>query len=744
MLEEKNIGYAQNGFYNIFADIKSIANGKFWAQNVPEFTGGTFDGVYSGGDSSFIVCINECERKDLLDYVKKLEECGYKKADENKIGDNLFFTYQNGVNYVYAYFIESFKSVKIIAEPYYEYINFTKEKNLVKPMVIASSACDRNFYVRLPDNTLVVIDGGWRIEDWSRCSYTDLLGQMYDEMREILGGDEIIKVSLWIVTHAHTDHTRVLEFLHTMPLAQKFEISQILYNFPCNNHLIEGGKDTTPEQLCEMQENLENWHRDAGIKFPYEKIFYNCPFKIYDTVKYENICREAFKKYNAVQIKAHDGMKLNLSGFLFEVIHTQDDDMPAMFNNNNNISIIIKMTYKNSSMLWLGDMCEIPSTSCVKMYGDFLKSDCMQVSHHGWGAATPEFYDMVKPTVLFWNNSEFGFKYSDKYQGYGKTKISTDLYNMDCVKRNIFCNGIKMSYVEFPVEIPKEKNFDAKDCQIIASGISDRIFMIKTPENKLIVIDGGWRKEFWDDFEHDVLIKKLYNEMADALGCRNVTVAAWFVTNSYKHNNRFLETYQNTEISGFITIEKIIYNFPENARFLNFDNDTCYSNLLEDEFAKTGAKLITANSDDEYSIGSVKAKILYAPKNESFSSISDSSLVFKLEFKGQSIIFTGDMTDRISCILLEQKREELSCDAVQIANHGWNNCGVLEFYKACNAKLQLWNNSEYGYRFFRKDEGYKKSQISTDVYSLDSCVLNVFCDQVKPQIFSFPLKDEEL
>lgn len=739
MMKEKTIGYIKDGVYVISEDIGNIANGTRWAEGIPVCAGGTFDGVYSGGDGSFIVCINDCNAQDLLDYAEIMEAAGYTRYSENKISENLFFTYQNGENYVWAYYIKNTRSIKIIAEPFYRYVDFTPERNLVTPAVIASSACDRTFYVRLPDNTLVVMDGGWRIEDWSREDHTDLLTQIYEEMRQILGGEEIINVSLWITTHAHTDHARVLETLHTLPLAKKFRIRQMLYNFPCNRHLIEGGEGTK-EQLAEMRENLDRWHRDAGVEFPYERIFYNCPFRMYDTKKYENICREAFKQYGAVQIKAHDGMKLSLSGVLFEVIHTQDDDMPAMFDNNNNISIVVKMTYRGSTMLWLGDMCEIPSESCAKMYGEFLKSDCLQVSHHGWNAATPEFYEVVRPSVLFWGNSEFGFKYSDKKQGYGKTKISTDLYHMDCVKKNIFCNKIGMTYVELPVRVEEKTVGSADDCQIIASAVSDRIFFVRTPENKLIVIDGGWRKEFWEEFGRDCLIHRLYAEMARIVGTDTITVAAWFVTNSYQHNIRFLEEYPETDVADRVRVERIVCSFPEKECYENYDNGRMDSCLPARIFAKTGAEIVTAHSGDAYEIGAVKANILYAPEGERYASVADSSLVFKLIYADQSVIFTGDMTDRISRHLLDRCPEELSCEVVQVANHGWSNCGVLAFYEACGASVQLWNNSEYGYRFFRPNEGYRKTEVSTKVYGRVDWQKNIFCDCVSPVILGFPLK----
>ncbi len=741
MIQDKIIGTVKGDFYVIAEDIANITNGTRWAESVPACEGGSLDGVYSAGDGSFVVCIHACAGCDLLDYAERLERFGYTKYSENEMGKNLFFTYQNGENYVYAYFVESTSSIRIIAEPFYKYVDFTPERNLVKPAVIASSACDRNFYIRLPDNTLVVVDGGWRMEDWSRCDHAELFRQMYEEMREILGGEEIIKVSLWIITHAHSDHARVLELLHTLPLAEKFRITQILYNFPCNRHLAEQGEATSPKQYREMRENLDRWHRDAGVKFPYERIFYNCPFRIYDTKQYENICRDAFGKYGAIQIKAHDGMKLSLSGVLFEVIHTQEDDMPAMFDNNNNISIAIKMTYQGSSMLWIGDMCEIPSDSCVKMYGDFLKCDGLQVSHHGWNAATPEFYEAVRPSVLFWSNSEFGFKYADRKQGYGKTKPSTDLYHMDCVKKNFFCNQIDMAYVELPVLVEEEIS-DSADCRIFASSVSDRIFLIRMPDNRLIMIDGGWRKEFWEEFGRDCLIQRLYDEMTRIVGEKTVTVAAWFVTNFYQHNTRFLEEYPDTAVSDWIKIERIVCNCPPMECYADYDSGRVSTVSPDQMFAKTKAEIVTAHTGDTYEIGAVQAKMLYAPDEKYYANVADSSLVFKLTYGGQSAIFTGDMTDRISRVLLQTCREELPCEVAQVANHGWSNCGVLEFYEACGARIQLWNNSEYGYRFFRKDEGYQKTEVSTKVYELKACERNVFCDCVSAQTVFLPLKNK--
>ena len=738
MLSEKCIGKESNGYYVI---------NKQWAQEklkrIPAFEGGEFDGLYYGGDGSIIACINDSKEEHIYKYIEKLQNCHYTRIFKNSINENDFYTFSNGENKIHFYLINSLKTVKVIAEPFYDYSTFTEEKNIVKPAIIASSVCDRNFYVRLPDNTLVVIDGGWRIEDWSLYDHFKLLHETYEEMRDILGGAETVHIPLWLVTHAHTDHARMLEMLYQTDIKDKFVIDRILFNFPAENHIFDF-PPLTEEKISEMSVNLQKWHNDAGKEFSYDRIFYNCPFPLYDDPRYDVKCREFFKNYDAVKIKAHDGMKFSLSGVDFEVLHTPDDDMPTIFETINDTSVIVKMTYRNSSMLWLGDMGPVPSDSCVQMYGSALKCDAMQVAHHGWGAATPEFYEASKPSVLFWNNSEFGFKYADKYQGFGKTRTSTDLYNMECVKKNIFCNRIRPTYAFLPVRFSEKTRTDDHDCIIALSAVSDRIVMMKLPDNKLILFDGGWRKEDWNNYDHAALLTKLYDEMRLLSGSENVTIALWVISNLYAHNNRFLENLEYCDFYKNITVEKAIFNFADISKT---EDSGCippdYTDTLLAALGRTGAKQIPARQDETVSLGEVTVRVLYANTDPS-QTIADSSVVFKVEYKNASFIYTGDMTDRISKTLIEKHGEKLKCDVVQIANHGWDNCGVLDFYKFCAAKLQIWNNSEYGFQFFRKSEGYKKTAVSTQVFDLETCKLNAFCDQVKPQYFCFPLKDSEL
>jgi len=715
---KKNIGTVLDGVY--------LIDKEGFASSVPAFCGGESEGIYDGGDNSFIVCIKNALYDDILDYINILNKNGYSEIFRNKIGDNIFYSYSNNSNLIFVYYIASLNSVKLIAEPFYEFTYNEPIEDLVKPSVITSSACDRNYYIRLPDNKLVVIDGGWRIEDWSRYEPIELLEAMYKEMVEVCQNEQV-NVPLWIITHPHTDHVRVLEYLYKMPFFDKFTIDRILYNFPSEAHLndVEQAPD---EVLQAAQKQLKDWHKRAGKDFPYEDIFYNCPFPVYDTYHYEAVCREAFTHYDSVCIKAHDGMKFNLSGVVFEVLHTPDDDMPTVYKLMNDTSLVIKMTYENSATLWLGDMGVIPGDSCIEMYGDYLKCDAVQVSHHGWGSASWEFFELLNPEILLWNNSEFGFQYADKYQGYGKTESSTRLYNMPCVKQNYFCNTIKMQYIDLPYSFEADKGSQAQ-CKLLVSAASDRTFMVKLSDSKLIMINGGWRKEMWDKYDHSKLLEKLFNEMQSFAGTENVTVAAWIITDAeFNDNNQFLANFTESDFSDKIKIENLIYNF---------------SDINDSEFAQKisviSANHITSKTGDNFKLGEADLKILYAPKAGNSDSFRDASTVVMLSVNDEKIVFTGNMTDRISREILSDD-VDIECRILQVANHGLENSGVLDFYRKCNAEINIWNTSEYAYRFFNPTEGYEKSEVSTAVYNFKHCKNNYFCDKISPQIIPLSLE----
>ena len=65
-MKDKNIGVVSNGVY--------VTQNENLAKNIPAFVGGECEGVFAGGDNSFIVCINNASQNDITNYINTLEK----------------------------------------------------------------------------------------------------------------------------------------------------------------------------------------------------------------------------------------------------------------------------------------------------------------------------------------------------------------------------------------------------------------------------------------------------------------------------------------------------------------------------------------------------------------------------------------------------------------------------------------------------------------------------------------------
>ncbi len=100
----------------------------------------------------------------------------------------------------------------------------------------------------------------------------------------------------------------------------------------------------------------------------------------------------------------------------------------------NDCSIVLKVTYQNTSILYTGDMQSDAEAALVSSYGSQLQSDVLKVGHHGSNTATSRaFLDLVKPKYAYIEVGEgntFGFPAQatlTNLQAAGVTVYRTDL-----------------------------------------------------------------------------------------------------------------------------------------------------------------------------------------------------------------------------------------------------------------------------------------------------------------------------
>jgi hypothetical protein len=170
-------------------------------------------------------------------------------------------------------------------------------------------------------------------------------------------------------------HTHVGCF---MDFAKKYstrvQIQAFYYNFPSNTLPTSwywGPEDT--EVRCEFHDMMEN-------------VFAGVP-----------------------HFKLHTGNVFKVRNIEFEVLYTHEDLYPEALNNFNDSSTILLMSVEGQKILWLGDTTFAGSDIIAKMYHTHLKSDMVQVAHHGFDGARKIIYALASPWVVLWPAPDYCF-----------------------------------------------------------------------------------------------------------------------------------------------------------------------------------------------------------------------------------------------------------------------------------------------------------------------------------------------
>jgi hypothetical protein len=71
---------------------------------------------------------------------------------------------------------------------------------------------------------------------------------------------------------------------------------------------------------------------------------------------------------------------------------------------SNPTSFVYRMTIEGQTFIITGDCCSEASSLMVARYGDALKSDFVQLPHHGHGdgGTDPRFYEKVNADYILW------------------------------------------------------------------------------------------------------------------------------------------------------------------------------------------------------------------------------------------------------------------------------------------------------------------------------------------------------
>ena len=327
-------------------------------------------GAYvSNGDRNQLAC-KDATLDDYNAYNQKLTDNGYTQYSQNQIGENRYATYVNDTTEIHLIYYPSLSNFRIVfgtrgylpatETPEYEKVTDCKVTQIGRKGATAS-ASGESYVIQLEDGSFIVIDGGPN----NSYDVESLLAFLKENKPESHAKPKV----MWMFTHLHGDHTTLaINFL--INKCYDIELTAICYNFP----------------------NVDTALNDT-----------NC------ATLYTNIMSAKIKNPDAETYVFHSGQRMMLPGCEIEFLYTQEDHWPTGFNTANDTSAVWRMKFEGGDFLVLGDSESTPCRQITKIYGNYLESDILQLSHHGMNGATMEIYEAIDPKICFWAIDEERF-----------------------------------------------------------------------------------------------------------------------------------------------------------------------------------------------------------------------------------------------------------------------------------------------------------------------------------------------
>ena len=235
---------------------------------------------------------------------------------------------------------------------------------LIQPKLIKGMS----YIIKLRDGSFIVMDGGAYNEEDMQC--------LYELLKEKTPANQKIIIATWMFTHPHYDHIELASNF-IQKYVNEVDIQSFMYQFPDCEKL--GALYPGEERVIEDVRLLER------------SIASCCPNA--------NICT------------IHTGEKYTFQGAEIEILFTAEDADPQKLRSYNDTSAAWRVTFDNgTTFLVLGDCMGNTCKQIADKYGDYIKSDILQLAHHGLLGGDKGLYQLVDPQICFWATPEERFR----------------------------------------------------------------------------------------------------------------------------------------------------------------------------------------------------------------------------------------------------------------------------------------------------------------------------------------------
>ncbi len=311
-------------------------------------------------DSLRVVIIPNVSKEYFDKYSELLEKNGFVKKEKVSSDIRRYAAYHCEECGVFLSYFYNTHELQIVTEENTTYFSY-KDNEMevsVTPQItqLHLESFGMSYVIRLSDGRFIVIDGGnGFIPDAERLFNALKEGSPYEKP----------VIAAWIMSHPHNDHYYCF-FEFYKQYKEEVKIEKFLFNFP----------------------KADDFEHYPKLECP------NLPKGINDFL-------ECVKDSGAEVYTPHTGQTYKIGDAVCEILASMDDTIHCT-QNINATSLIIRMELGGQVTLWTTD-ASFSDARLPERYGSYLKSDILQVPHHGFRSGTSEAliegYDLIRPQV---------------------------------------------------------------------------------------------------------------------------------------------------------------------------------------------------------------------------------------------------------------------------------------------------------------------------------------------------------
>ena len=344
-------------------------------------------------------------------YKAELIEAGYSVYYENEIEGSKFVTLTNDEMMLYVAYNafahadeehNTDDSIHVLPEkyPYIDYkpllrvvstpieIAYLPDSDLFEPqdydkvtetsitqIKLPNADIGYAYVITLEDGRFIVMDGGWDNSTGPEDVWTALCALYEEVWGHAPTAEQPIDVAAWYVSHGHHDHTfGVVNLMRKYYPQGLIKIDKMIANYPDISSVYNGAYD-----VIWSDENLKSVYIEE-LDMEYNKVF--------------------------------AGQVLHIANVELEVLMTFSDHHPVPIENANDTNTVIKFYIHHkdapettNTLLILGDGMLYSSRFLCAMYGSYLESDIVELSHHGNIGSDMAMYEISQPTAILYPNA---------------------------------------------------------------------------------------------------------------------------------------------------------------------------------------------------------------------------------------------------------------------------------------------------------------------------------------------------